>query len=80
MPNSATLFDRIDRPRRLPDEVAVSIIGAIEGGQLTARRSASHGDGAVREVRCGPDGCAERRFHCCAMMASWTRAGASVRL
>ena len=28
------LFDRIDRPRRLPDEVAVSIIGAIESGQL----------------------------------------------
>lgn len=28
------LFDRIDRPRRLPDEVAVSLIGAIESGQL----------------------------------------------
>ncbi len=28
------LFDRIDRPRRLPDEVAVSITGAIESGQL----------------------------------------------
>lgn len=34
MSDSANLFDRIDRPRRLPDEVAVSIIGAIEGGQL----------------------------------------------
>lgn len=28
------LFERIDRPRRLPDEVAVSITGAIESGQL----------------------------------------------
>ena len=34
MPDSTTLFDRIDRPRRLPDEVAMSLIGAIEGGQL----------------------------------------------
>lgn len=34
MSDTATLFDRIDRPRRLPDEVAVSILGAIEGGQL----------------------------------------------
>lgn len=34
MADTTTLFDRIDRPRRLPDEVAVSIIGAIEGGQL----------------------------------------------
>ncbi|WP_168199221.1 FadR/GntR family transcriptional regulator [Pseudorhodobacter turbinis] len=34
MTGSAPLFDRIDRPRRLPDEVAVSILGAIEGGQL----------------------------------------------
>jgi len=34
MADTSTLFDRIDRPRRLPDEVAVSIIGAIEGGQL----------------------------------------------
>jgi DNA-binding FadR family transcriptional regulator len=34
MPITTELFDRIDRPRRLPDEVAVSIIGAIEGGQL----------------------------------------------
>ncbi|MEP5151465.1 FCD domain-containing protein [Planktotalea sp.] len=36
MPETAPLFDRIDRPRRLPDEVAVSIMGAIEGGQLVA--------------------------------------------
>lgn len=34
MSDTAVLFDRIDRPRRLPDEVAVSIMGAIEGGQL----------------------------------------------
>ena len=34
MPDTSPLFDRIDHPRRLPDEVAVSIIGAIEGGQL----------------------------------------------
>ncbi len=34
MPDSPQLFDRIDRPRRLPDEVAVSLMGAIEGGQL----------------------------------------------
>ena len=34
MTDTATLFERIDRPRRLPDEVAVSIMGAIEGGQL----------------------------------------------
>ena len=34
MADTTELFDRIDRPRRLPDEVAVSIIGAIEGGQL----------------------------------------------
>ncbi|WP_420405806.1 FadR/GntR family transcriptional regulator [Nisaea sp.] len=27
-------FDRIDRPTRLPDEVASSLIGAIENGQL----------------------------------------------
>jgi GntR family transcriptional repressor for pyruvate dehydrogenase complex len=32
--NDSKLFDRIERPRRLPDEVAVSIIGAIESGQL----------------------------------------------
>ncbi|MEM1076337.1 MAG: FadR/GntR family transcriptional regulator [Pseudomonadota bacterium] len=36
MVDTTDLFDRIDRPRRLPDEVAVSIIGAIEGGQLVA--------------------------------------------
>ena len=36
MNQSPELFDRIDRPRRLPDEVAVSIIGAIESGQLKA--------------------------------------------
>ena len=36
MPDSSTLFARIDRPRRLPDEVALSIIGAIESGQLQA--------------------------------------------
>jgi DNA-binding FadR family transcriptional regulator len=34
MTDTPALFDRIDRPRRLPDEVAVSIMGAIEGGQL----------------------------------------------
>lgn len=34
MPDTKPIFDRIDRPRRLPDEVAVSIMGAIEGGQL----------------------------------------------
>ncbi|MGY3439788.1 FadR/GntR family transcriptional regulator (plasmid) [Marinovum sp. KMM 9879] len=34
MADTPALFDRIDRPRRLPDEVAVSILGAIEGGQL----------------------------------------------
>lgn len=34
MSDTAVLFDRIDRPRRLPDEVAVSIMGAIEGGKL----------------------------------------------
>lgn len=34
MPDAPGLFDRIDRPRRLPDEVAVSITAAIEGGQL----------------------------------------------
>jgi GntR family transcriptional repressor for pyruvate dehydrogenase complex len=32
--NDSKLFNRIERPRRLPDEVAVSIIGAIESGQL----------------------------------------------
>lgn len=35
MPDSRQLFERIDRPRRLPDEVATSIMGAIEGGQLS---------------------------------------------
>ena len=34
MKEANDLFGRINRPRRLPDEVAVSIIGAIEGGQL----------------------------------------------
>jgi DNA-binding FadR family transcriptional regulator len=34
MTETAQMFDRIDRPRRLPDEVARSILGAIEGGQL----------------------------------------------
>lgn len=34
MPDSASLFGRIDRPRRLPDEVAGSINEAIESGQL----------------------------------------------
>lgn len=34
MNESTSLFDRIDRPRRLPDEVAVSISNAIETGQL----------------------------------------------
>lgn len=34
MPDTPSIFGRIDRPRRLPDEVAVSIFGAIEGGQL----------------------------------------------
>lgn len=34
MQETNELFGRIDRPRRLPDEVAVSIMGAIEGGQL----------------------------------------------
>lgn len=30
------IFDRIARPRRLPDEVAASVTSAIEGGQLKA--------------------------------------------
>ncbi|ERP96423.1 hypothetical protein Q669_29055 [Labrenzia sp. C1B10] len=34
MTENSPLFDRIDRPRRLPDEVAVSISSAIENGQL----------------------------------------------
>ncbi len=34
MNETTSLFDRIDRPRRLPDEVAVSISNAIESGQL----------------------------------------------
>jgi len=34
MSDRAALFDRIDRPRRLPDEVAVSISSAIENGHL----------------------------------------------
>ncbi len=34
MPDAAPLFERIDRPRRLPDEVASSIIDAIETRQL----------------------------------------------
>lgn len=34
MSDTTALFERIERPRRLPDEVAVSITGAIEGGQL----------------------------------------------
>lgn len=33
-PQRSDIFERIDRPRRLPDEVAVSLIGAIESGQL----------------------------------------------
>lgn len=34
MPEAAPLFERIDRPRRLPDEVATHIIDAIETRQL----------------------------------------------
>ncbi|WP_027135622.1 FadR/GntR family transcriptional regulator [Geminicoccus roseus] len=34
MTDTAPLFGRIDRPRRLPDEVAGSITSAIESGQL----------------------------------------------
>lgn len=34
MADAASLFARIDRPRRLPDEVAESINGAIDSGQL----------------------------------------------
>ncbi|WP_118138235.1 FadR/GntR family transcriptional regulator [Oceanicella sp. SM1341] len=34
MSDAASLFARIDRPRRLPDEVATSIIDAIENRQL----------------------------------------------
>ncbi|MEP4034607.1 GntR family transcriptional regulator, partial [Roseibium polysiphoniae] len=34
MSEQTPLFDRISRPRRLPDEVAVSISEAIETGQL----------------------------------------------
>ncbi|MEM5582663.1 MULTISPECIES: FadR/GntR family transcriptional regulator [unclassified Roseibium] len=34
MNENSPLFDRIDRPRRLPDEVAVSISKAIDSGQL----------------------------------------------
>lgn len=34
MTRTAPIFDRIDRPRRLPDEVARSILGAIDSGQL----------------------------------------------
>ena len=34
MPDAVSLFSPIDRPRRLPDEVAVSINEAIETGQL----------------------------------------------
>ena len=34
MAQATELFGRIDRPRRLPDEVAASITGAIETGQL----------------------------------------------
>ncbi|OSP54226.1 FadR/GntR family transcriptional regulator [Pseudoruegeria sp. SK021] len=34
MTGNSDLFDKIDRPRRLPDEVATAIISAIEGGQL----------------------------------------------
>lgn len=34
MSDAASIFDRIDRPRRLPDEVAGSINEAIEMGQL----------------------------------------------
>lgn len=34
MPEATLLFDRIDRPRRLPDEVATAIMEAIETGQL----------------------------------------------
>lgn len=36
MPETAEIFDRIDRPRRLPDEVATAIMEAIENGQLSA--------------------------------------------
>ncbi|MHA3979168.1 FadR/GntR family transcriptional regulator [Halovulum sp. GXIMD14794] len=32
--DSSSIFDRIDRPRRLPDEVAATITSAIEAGQL----------------------------------------------
>lgn len=34
MSETAAIFERIDRPRRLPDEVATSITSAIESGQL----------------------------------------------
>lgn len=34
MSDTASLFERIDRPRRLPDEVATSIIDAIENRHL----------------------------------------------
>jgi len=34
MSDSAEIFGRIERPRRLPDEVATSITNAIESGQL----------------------------------------------
>lgn len=34
MSEATMLFDRIDRPRRLPDEVATVIMEAIESGQL----------------------------------------------
>jgi len=34
MPEATPLFERIDRPRRLPDEVATALIAAIETGQL----------------------------------------------
>lgn len=34
MPQSAEMFGRIDRPKRLPDEVANSITSAIEEGRL----------------------------------------------
>lgn len=36
MPDKTTLFDRIDRPRRQRNEVAASIIEAIDGGRLVA--------------------------------------------
>ncbi|WP_425405553.1 FadR/GntR family transcriptional regulator [Hwanghaeella sp.] len=36
MTETAAIFDRIDRPRRLPDEVATAIMEAIENGQLRA--------------------------------------------